>query len=204
MFASFKSEDRNRGTQILVADKPQGPFEPITTYPVTPEEWMALDGTFYIEEGKPYMVFCHEWVQIKDGSMEVMLLSDDLKTAAAPPVTIFHASDAPWVRPHKPEQFVTDGPYLFKRRGRLLMLWSSMGEQGYAMGLAESTSGSIHGPWKHLATPVYKRDGGHGIIFEDLQGNAFLTLHSPNHPDGAERPMFIPVSETLDKILDEE
>lgn len=45
MFASFKNEDRHRGTQILVSDTPDGKFKPLTDYPVTPEDWECLDGT---------------------------------------------------------------------------------------------------------------------------------------------------------------
>ena len=68
MFASFKAENACRGTQILAADTPMGPFVPLTKEPVTPRDWECLDGTLYVSpEGKPYMVFCHEWVQVKDG-----------------------------------------------------------------------------------------------------------------------------------------
>jgi hypothetical protein len=28
---------------------------------------MALDGTLWVEDGVPYMIFCHEWIQITDG-----------------------------------------------------------------------------------------------------------------------------------------
>jgi len=52
LFASFKSDDRCRGTQILVCDTPDGKFEPLTQYPVTPENWECLDGTLFFENGK--------------------------------------------------------------------------------------------------------------------------------------------------------
>jgi len=32
-----------------------------------PTDMMTLDGTFWIEDGVPFMVFSHEWVQITDG-----------------------------------------------------------------------------------------------------------------------------------------
>lgn len=81
MFASFKSENRRRCVQILVSDTPDGRFVPHSDGPVTPEEWECLDGTLYIEEGEPYMIFCHEWVQVKDGEMCAVKLSRDLKRA---------------------------------------------------------------------------------------------------------------------------
>ena len=49
-----------RGTEILVADRPEGPFTPFGHGPQTPPDWMSLDGTLYVEDGVPYMVFCHE------------------------------------------------------------------------------------------------------------------------------------------------
>ena len=64
MFASFKSESRRRGTAILRAESPFGPFQPWSNGPVTPENWECLDGTFYASpKGVPYIVFCLEWVQ---------------------------------------------------------------------------------------------------------------------------------------------
>ena len=49
-----------RGTQILRADKPDGPFLPLSTLQQTPLDEMALDGTLWVEDGVPYMVYCHE------------------------------------------------------------------------------------------------------------------------------------------------
>ena len=64
MFASFKSASRRRGTAILRAESPIGPFIPHSEGCVTPADQECLDGTFYVSPaGKPYMVFCHEWVQ---------------------------------------------------------------------------------------------------------------------------------------------
>jgi len=60
-----------RGTQIFRADSPEGPFEAISQYPQTPMDFMALDGTFHVENGTPYMVFCHEWVQMVDGTLSM-------------------------------------------------------------------------------------------------------------------------------------
>ena len=43
MFATFT--DGLRGTYILKADKPTGPFQPHSDGKVTPQEWECLDGT---------------------------------------------------------------------------------------------------------------------------------------------------------------
>ena len=58
-----------RGTWIFSSYTPDGEFRPVSAGPVTPRDWVCLDGTLVIENGKPYIVFCHEWVQTKIGRM---------------------------------------------------------------------------------------------------------------------------------------
>lgn len=68
MPATFKAKDEFRGTQILVAESQEGPFHPLTDQPVTPLHWECLDGTLFIDdEDKPWMVYCHEWLQVNNG-----------------------------------------------------------------------------------------------------------------------------------------
>ncbi len=69
-----KAKPHLRGTQIFVADSPEGPFEPLGNSPAPPSELMTLDGTLYVEDGVPYMVYAHEWIQILDGTMEAVPL----------------------------------------------------------------------------------------------------------------------------------
>ncbi|WP_028549929.1 glycoside hydrolase family 43 protein [Paenibacillus sp. UNC451MF] len=197
MFASFKSEDRCRATQILVADRPEGPFKPHGNGPVTPADWECLDGTLYVDRsGEPWIVFCHEWLQVKDGEVCALRLSSDLTETQGDVITLFKASDAPWVRPvREGDTFVTDGPFFYSSKtGELLLLWSSFGEQGYAMGIARSLNGDISGPWIHEAEPVYRKDGGHGMLFHGLLGGLMLTIHLPNKNPN-ERPHIFPVED---------
>lgn len=210
MFASFKAPQRYRGTQILAAERPEGPYAPLTDGPITPPDWECLDGTLYVDEqGKPWIVFSHEWVQVHNGQMFAMRLSRDLRQPTGRPVYLFSATEADWVNkpdwptiensggrpPRKFPIYVTDGPYLFRTRdGSLLMLWSSIGRQGYAMGIARSLSGRVEGPWQQTPQPIWGEDGGHGMIFRAFDGRLFLTLHSPNRtPD--ERPVFVEIEE---------
>ena len=87
-----------RGTQIFFSDSPLGPFEPFQSEkPDTPVDWMCLDGTLYIEDNIPYMVFCHEWIQITDGTINAVPLKKDLSGPAGNPITLFKATDATWV-----------------------------------------------------------------------------------------------------------
>ena len=199
MFASFKSETRHRGTAILRADTPMGPFVPWSDGPVTPPDWECLDGTFFADEhGQPWIVFCHEWVQAGDGEILAMPLTGDLRAAAGEPRLLFRASEAPWVKQvhHSSgvDGYVTDGPFLWRdRTGRLLCLWSSFSETGYTQALAVSDTGSVDSHFSQLP-PLFDRDGGHGMLFRRKDGMLMLTLHSPNE-HLKERPRFIPMTQ---------
>lgn len=200
MFASFKRDGVSRGTQVLAADHPLGPFRPHSEGPVTPLNWECLDGTLYLDEaGDPWMVFCHEWVQIMDGSFCAMRLTADLTAAVGKPQLLFHASEAAWCRPYMPIQgqktHVSDGPFFYRTsEGGLLMLWSSYGEQGYAIALSVSDTGSVLGPWRHLEAPLYAKDGGHGMVFRRFDGTLMLAIHCPNDTPN-ERPLFLEIEE---------
>lgn len=197
MFASFYAPGvRRRGTQVLVANSPLGPFVPHSDGPVTPPEWECLDGTLYVDREKnPWMIFCHEWVQAKDGRVCAVRLSKDLSRAEGEPAVLFTASDAPWTAEIKPGSRVTDGPFVFKAYcGELLLLWASAGRNGYTQGVATSASGDILGPWVQEETPLFDGDGGHGMLFRTFEGELTLTLHCPNESP-RERALFIPMRE---------
>lgn len=200
MFASFFAKEKTRACHILVADRPEGPYNPLCENPYTPDNWYSLDGTLYVENGKPYSVFCHEWTQIEDGEMCLVELTDDLTEAKSEPITLFKASSAPWTVPIEKQSYVTDGPFLHKlENGKLLMLWSSFCASGYAIGCAISENG-INGPWKHIAEPLFSKDGGHGMLFHNLNGELMLSIHAPNnHPD--ERPLLIPIEDRINKLI---
>lgn len=210
MFASFKAEKQYRGTQILVSDSVSGPFKPLVDRPVTPQNWECLDGTLYVDRsGHPWIVFCHEWTQVHNGAIYAMQLSDDLTKSAGRPVFLFNASEGPWVKQSEwPENdprstfppYVTDGPCLHRlQNGKLVMLWSSTGDKGYAMGIAQSQSGDITGPWIQQESPLWSDDGGHGMLFRTHDARLLLTFHQPNNTP-KERPVFIEIEETEDSL----
>lgn len=206
MFASFKADGHRRATHILVSDRPDELFTPLAPIPVTPPEWDCLDGTLYVDDTEtPYLIFCHEWTQIGDGTIDVVKLKADLSGVDSDVQTLFSASSHPLNvfidDVNNGHGCVTDGPFLFQKQdGTLLMLWSSHSREGrYQQILSESLSGKITGPWRHLSVPLFDEDGGHGMLFTDLDGNLRLSLHQYNqHP--FERPRFIPVSETPDGL----
>jgi GH43 family beta-xylosidase len=171
-----------RGCQVLVGDSPLGPFAPFARGPTLPAEIMTLDGTLWVEDGIPWMVFCHEWVQIVDGTVEMIQLREDLSATVGEPVRLFAGSDAPWSRcSDRYGCWVTDGPSLYRSpSGRLFMIWSSGGSKGYTTGIAVSESGRLAGPWWQRAEPLFEEDGGHGCIFRRFDNQLMLALHQPN------------------------
>lgn len=195
MLASFKSETACRGTQILVSDTPDGKFVPLTDKPITPDEWECLDGTLYIDKsGKPYMVFCHEWTQVKDGEMCAIALSDDLKTAVGKPFLLFRASEPLWAEKIK-DNWVTDGPFMYRTgNGELLMIWSSGTNKAYVEAVSYSDNGEITGNWKHFDKLLFDENGGHGMIFKSFEGQKYFVYHYPNIPS-EERPVLRKIRE---------
>lgn len=205
MFASFKSEKACRGTQILVADAPAGPYRVHSNGPVTPSDWECLDGTLFVDkDDTPWMVFCHEWLQIGDGAICAIKLSRDLSKAEGSPMTLFHASDHPLVVEFggKTERGkVTDGPFLYRTaKGALLMIWASFSKTGYMELLAKSESGTLAGPWKQFSEPLLENDSGHGMIFKTFAGKLKMILHHPNSSPN-ERAILLDVIDTDEGTL---
>ncbi|MHB1318109.1 MAG: glycoside hydrolase family 43 protein [Anaerolineae bacterium] len=176
-----------RGSQVLLSSSPLGPFRHFHNRPHLPVSMMTLDGTLWLEDGVPYMVYCHEWVQTRDGTVEMVRLKDDLSDVAGAPRLLFRGSEAPWGTGSRQQAgaYVTDGPSLYRTHtGHLLMIWSSFVSGVYATGVAHSESDTLAGPWRQQTEPLFIEDGGHGTIFRRFDGQPMLVLHQPNRvPD---------------------
>lgn len=198
MLATFKAEGRCMATHILVSDTPDGFFTPVSPDPITPADWVSLDGTLYIDKkGKPHVVFCHEWKQIGNGTVCEIALSDDLTHAISAPRELWSAKDYKAVRTVRQGQecYVTDGPFLYRcKNGDLICIWSSFNEQGYAELISKSDNADIDGNWTVCDTPLTPETGGHGMIFRDFSGNPQFVMHRPNTKT-LERPTITPLLE---------
>jgi arabinan endo-1,5-alpha-L-arabinosidase len=204
LFITFSSVTASRGTSILVADSAKGPFKPLVNKAVTPSAWASLDGTLFIDEDKqPWMIFCREWLEVKDGQIAAQKLSANLKRKRGKAHVLFTASEAPWTGSISAKGItgnVTDAPFLYRaKKGELLMLWSSFTRGGaYAIGVARSESGKIAGPWKQDPNPLNTDDGGHAMIFNDFSGNLLIAYHAPNSK--TERPVIYKIKDEDGKL----
>jgi beta-xylosidase len=188
-----------RGSTILWSDSPNGPFTSFQPHSTPPPDMMTLDGTFWVEDAVPYMVFAHEWVQIVNGGIEYIKLKEDLSAAVGEPMPMFHGGDAPWSKSDKRyANHVTDGPYLRKSKsGKLFMVWTSGGNGGYTTGIAISPSGKLAGPWEHQPEPLFA-PGGHPMLFETFKGKIMMVLHSPNNMNS--QPHIFEMEDTGDTL----
>jgi len=180
-----------RASHVLVSDRPDGPYEPMADLTYLPAEKPTLDGTFWIDtDGKPYMVYCYEWLQNLDGTIEKIELKPDLSGSVGEGKLLFKASDSPWSKekddkgntvPNK----VTDGPFLFRTgSGRLGMLWTSWIYDVYVQGVAYSESGTLDGPWVQENEPLTPPNFGHGMLFQTFDGKLLMAIHSHKAVEG--------------------
>ncbi len=182
LFASCKAKDKCRATQIFVCDTPDGDFLHLTDEPATPSDWECLDGTFYLDGEQPYIVFSHEWLEVGDGQICAMPLSQDLTHAVGEPRLLFTASSAPDVSELEGHSgcYVTDGPFIYHEGERLNIIWSSFYKGRYLVLRAEADA--LLGPYEHKGA-LFDFDGGHAMIFKTLEGKRMISLHSPDTHD---------------------
>lgn len=196
ILATFEQENGFRGTFALASDSPEGEFRPVSDKALTPLDWWSLDGTLYIsKENVPYLVFCHEHVQIVNGTIAFVRLKPDLSGIDGEYTYLFSGSDAKGAVYKEGERYVTDGPFLFRgKNDRLYMIWSTVINGSYHQCIAVSDTGEIDGRWTQL-DPIFTKDGGHGMVFRDLENRLTLTLHCPNSQLD-ERPVFFELEDT--------
>lgn len=179
-----------RACHILVSDKPDGPYVPMNDPVYLPADKSTLDATLWIENDIPYLLYCHEWIQNNDGTVEMIELKPDLSGTLGEPKILFKASASPWSREENPvvkdqPNKVTDGPYVFKTKtGRLGMIWTSWIFNVYTQGVAYSKSGTLNGPWIQEKKPITPPNYGHGMIFTTFEGKSLMAIHSHKDING--------------------
>ena len=203
------NEIERRACHVLVSDKAEGPYRPMEDKTYLPAEKPTLDGTLWVDtDGKPYMVYCYEWLQTWDGTIEKIELKPDLSGSMGEGQLLFRASDSPWSREvidgDTVASKVTDGPYLFRTQtGRLGMIWTSWIYDVYTQGVAYSESGTLDGPWVQEEQPITPPNFGHGMLFRTFDGQLLMSVHSHKDINGHYHrvPHLFKVDDSGDKIV---
>lgn len=220
-FATFTNRDviidtvkgnkiERRACHILVSDHPDGPYVPMKDLTYLPADIPTLDGTLWVDKDQqPYLVYCHEWLQNWNGTIEKIRLKPDFSGTLGNSKLLFKASESPWSkeRNEKGETVfnkVTDGPWLFRTQtGRLGILWTSWIFDIYTQGVAYSKSGTLDGPWIHEKEPITPPNFGHGMLFRTFDGKLLMSVHSHRNDNGRyiRVPHLFEVDDSGDKIV---
>ena len=209
LLTTFGGAQIKKGIYLLKADRPDGSFMPFGAR-LTPEDWTCIDATLYFKNGRVFMIYSHSFEDTPDADICMQELDADLTGTISPPMKLFAAKEAPWARPvpfaeqefgMKGDVYFSDGPCVFALDDdKLYMTWSSWSRGSYAVGLAVSENGRVEGPWTQIETPIWPENGGHGMVFEDFEGNRQFVLHYPNDKT-MERPFFMHLKSEGDGII---
>jgi beta-xylosidase len=223
-FATFTNRDvkidtvmnnviERRACHLLVSDKAEGPYNPIqkgdSIY--LPADRPTLDATLWTDtDGKPYMIYCHEWLQNRNGTVEKIELKPDFSGTVGDGKILFRASESPWSRETTDDgsirpNMVTDGPFVFRtKKGKLGMLWTSWIRDVYTQGVAYSMSGTLDGPWIQEPEPITPPNYGHGMLFRTFDGRLLMSIHSHavnSRGQYVRHPHFFNVDDSGDRLI---
>ena len=196
LFVSLLGKNGLRGTQIALSDKPDGEFIPLVDRAVTPLDQSCIDGTLFLCDGKPYILYSRDWphhyVEEKDGYVgEIWCaeLAEDLTAIKGEPKRLFASDEAPISRATPDhttwegkavKRYGSDAPFVQRlSNGTLYLTWSPYLDDHYVVLGAISRSGDIYGPWEHLDTPLFEDNGGHAMFFDDASGRRLMCIHAP-------------------------
>ena len=189
LLTTFGGDGMKKGIYILESEKPTGPFE-LKAGRLTPENWTCIDGTLFFDGSRIYLVYSHSFEDTPDADICFQELSQELDRCVSEPQKMFAAKDAPWAKPVpfaeaefglKGDVYFSDGPCVFNGEdGNLYMTWSSWSKGSYAVGIARSLDGTISGAWEQIDEPLWKENGGHGMVFKNFEGKYYFCLHYPN------------------------
>lgn len=199
LFVSLLGKHGLRGTQVAVADRPDGRFLPLCDRPVTPLDKSCIDGTLFLDGETPYVIYSHDWPdnylaekQAYVGELWGAELDHELRSIVGEPFLLFASDEAPLSHetPHHVRRqegsftrYGSDAPFLQRLSdGRLLLTWSPYLQDRYVVLSALSESGSPRGPWRHVEEPLFWEDGGHAMFFRHADGALCMCLHAPEKP----------------------
>ena len=209
LFVSILGKNGLRGTEISVSDTPDGLFEPIADRPATPTDQSCIDGTLFVENGTPYIVYSHDWPdhyvaerEAYVGQICAVELSRDLREPVGEPFLLFDSTDVPYsAREGSPTRYNgemlirygSDAPFINRlKNGTLFLTWSPIPGNNYVV--LGAVADSIRGPWTHIDTPLFDDNGGHAMFFTDFDGSKKMCIHQPEKWK-LERARILPIEE---------
>lgn len=184
LLVSCKKGEEPRGTHILVSDRIDGGYTPLGNRAATPLGLECLDATLLFEDGVPYLVYSHEWVQEGGGALYYARMTPELTGLAETPRLLFTGKETGIAReqtyePTGMKGYVAEGPFFHKRKdGSLVLLWSTISEKGYCVAVSVSKNG-IGGHFEPMPL-LFDSDGGHCMVFRAFGGSLKITFHQPN------------------------
>ena len=88
-----------RAVHIMSSTLPEGKYTLISGGDATyvPAEKTTLDASYFEDtDGKRYLIYCHEWIQNGNGTIEYIELKPDMKGTVGEGVVMTRAHDATW------------------------------------------------------------------------------------------------------------
>ena len=166
------------GVRSFRAQKPEGPFAPLSAGALTPAGWKAKDGVLFVDDGKPFLVFCREGEKKGPGSMCFVPLADDLASAVGEAKTMFTTEV---LRQFKGCCGANDISSPFLRRvvgGDLYLTWTATLACGSTVLQCRSQSRHPEGPWVSQR-PLLRRESGDCMLFNAPGGQLYLAVRRP-------------------------
>ncbi len=185
MFATVAVNNEKRSTVAFATPDLEGQHFSIYSDKITPSGNLTLDGTLYFipPTGTPHIIYCREWLEIKDGTFTKARLSDDLKELDEESLEVmFRASEIPWATSplftESDYSYISDGPFFFRRNNVDFMLYSTFGNNGYQTGYCFSFD--YWKSLKHVDIPLTEPNSGHAMVFTSFDKKDYIVYHRDN------------------------
>ncbi len=169
-----------RSCHIFVADSIQGPYKPLyADTPLLRADLASQGATFCIDEyNTGYLIYSHDWHQRKDGTVQIIMLTEELESQIGEPFIMFRASEKMWTI-EKNSSSLMDGPFIFKTdEDGVGILFATEVDGESALGVAYSEKGhGLDGPWHIEQEPFLTGGYGQAMLFRDFDGTQLMVLH---------------------------
>ena len=188
MYVTFVKPDEKMGTYVLVADRPDGPFQfaegkglsvPGTAKADSPAIVPDIDGEPFVDEdGKGYIFWRRRFAaRLSDDKLHIEGELVSIKTA---------------------RQGYSEGPLMFKRKGIYYYVYTLSGHQNYANAYMMSRESPLTGFVKPEGNDIFLFSApenqvwgpGHGNVFYDEGTDAYIFVYLEYGDGGTTRQVY--------------